>query len=235
MGRNSAWSEEKTEQLRHLAGSGIQLREIADRLGATKGQVSGRLFRMGIFLGRQRGRSGSRHGRTSRSEALAKKVEQAFAMYAQAAAAGAVCPTLDEISTALGGLSLSMGKRCTKVLVDSGRIRVRVFRNCRVVEIAATGQTTRLLEAQREPAKLSPVHEAVPPTPPADIGPPHRRCQWIAGEPSGDDSCKCLRETEPGRSFCPTHHARAYIGILPQPDPERYVVKVGRLATFMER
>ena len=35
--------------------------------------------------------------------------------------------------------------------------------------------------------------------------PPAKQCQWIEDEPSADDSCKCLGETVPGRSYCGPH------------------------------
>lgn len=43
-----------------------------------------------------------------------------------------------------------------------------------------------------------------------------RTCQWIDGEPSADDACKCGRPTIPGFSYCAPHVARAY-----QPRRER--------------
>jgi hypothetical protein len=47
-----------------------------------------------------------------------------------------------------------------------------------------------------------------------------RSCQWIADEPSADDSCKCGDPVvgEPRYPFCPAHLARA---ILPPDDPEK--------------
>ncbi len=39
------------------------------------------------------------------------------------------------------------------------------------------------------------------------IAPP-RTCQWIEGERSRDDRCKCLAPTVPGMSYCPPHLAR---------------------------
>lgn len=45
---------------------------------------------------------------------------------------------------------------------------------------------------------------------------PARTCQWIGGEPSADDACKCGRPTIPGFSYCAPHVARAY-----QPRRER--------------
>jgi len=32
-----------------------------------------------------------------------------------------------------------------------------------------------------------------------------RKCQWIAGEPSKDESCKCGKKTGEGRVYCPRH------------------------------
>ena len=34
-------------------------------------------------------------------------------------------------------------------------------------------------------------------------------CQWIEGEPRGDDSCKCGRPVRPGAPYCSTHAHRA--------------------------
>ena len=35
-------------------------------------------------------------------------------------------------------------------------------------------------------------------------------CQFIAGDPSPDDSCKCGRPARLGSSYCPEHHARCW-------------------------
>ena len=34
---------------------------------------------------------------------------------------------------------------------------------------------------------------------------PAKRCQYIEGEPMADDSCKCLKPTIPGLSWCEDH------------------------------
>ena len=36
------------------------------------------------------------------------------------------------------------------------------------------------------------------------------RCQFIAGEPTVDDSCKCSGKTKPGSCYCPEHHVRCH-------------------------
>ena len=45
---------------------------------------------------------------------------------------------------------------------------------------------------------------------PVDTDKPFRKCQWIAGEPSPDDSVKCGARAVPGRPYCEEHTARAY-------------------------
>ena len=38
-----------------------------------------------------------------------------------------------------------------------------------------------------------------------------RTCQYIAGEPSADDSCKCSLPAVPGGSYCVLHQAVCYV------------------------
>lgn len=42
----------------------------------------------------------------------------------------------------------------------------------------------------------------------AALGP--GRCQWIEGEPTANDYCKCGRRAIPGRPYCPDHDMKAY-------------------------
>ena len=37
-----------------------------------------------------------------------------------------------------------------------------------------------------------------------------KACQWIAGEPSADDACKCGEPVTPGRPYCDAHWARSW-------------------------
>lgn len=39
---------------------------------------------------------------------------------------------------------------------------------------------------------------------------PARFCRWIEGQPTPDDSCKCLAPSVPGVSYCPDHARRAF-------------------------
>ena len=38
-----------------------------------------------------------------------------------------------------------------------------------------------------------------------------RACQWIAGEPSAEEACKCGRVTAPGSPYCERHRVRALL------------------------
>lgn len=35
-------------------------------------------------------------------------------------------------------------------------------------------------------------------------------CQWIEGEPSFDENCKCLKPVIPSKPYCEAHYKRAY-------------------------
>lgn len=70
---------------------------------------------------------------------------------------------------------------------------------------------------------LAPIPQAVPPVAridgrtarrkpirPGIIAGPAKACQWIEGDPTPDDSCKCLAPSMPGISYCRTHARRAF-------------------------
>lgn len=42
------------------------------------------------------------------------------------------------------------------------------------------------------------------------LAPKGRQCQWIEGDPSPDDSCKCRAWTVEGKPYCQAHLDRAY-------------------------
>ena len=45
----------------------------------------------------------------------------------------------------------------------------------------------------------------------SEAGRPPRRCQWIEGQPTADDSCfQCRRKVKPGSPYCAPHDRRAY-------------------------
>lgn len=43
-------------------------------------------------------------------------------------------------------------------------------------------------------------------------------CQWIEGEPTANDGCKCLRAVLPGTAYCPEHLRRVYRQVEPDND-----------------
>lgn len=42
------------------------------------------------------------------------------------------------------------------------------------------------------------------------------KCQYIAGEPSADDSCKCGKPAIEGKSWCPEHYSMVYVAYVPK-------------------
>ncbi|RJF80930.1 hypothetical protein D3877_11890 [Azospirillum cavernae] len=50
-------------------------------------------------------------------------------------------------------------------------------------------------------ASVTHLHRAIPAP---------RVCQWIEGEPTPDDSCKCGAPSAPGHAYCGPHLRRAY-------------------------
>jgi len=44
-----------------------------------------------------------------------------------------------------------------------------------------------------------------------------KTCQWISGDPTPFDECKCGAPTEKGGAWCAAHHAQVYV---PRPPGE---------------
>ncbi len=73
----------------------------------------------------------------------------------------------------------------------------------------ATGAEARKLADDRKPQWLL-SHRMAPSA-------HSRTCQFIAGEPSSDDTCKCGEPVRRGSSYCPAHHRRCWM----RPKPRR--------------
>lgn len=117
-----------------------------------------------------------------------------------------------------------------------GRIAVLRGSTARQATITATGASTApIRQANREERKLPRPsgHRALVPAGPRVIGPRDRRCQWIEGEPGGDDSCKCLRETLLGENWCPAHRERVYLP--PEVAEERFGLLPGTAQAAVQR
>ncbi len=46
------------------------------------------------------------------------------------------------------------------------------------------------------------------------------RCQYIEGEPSADDACKCGKPAIEGKSWCPEHYSMVYVAYVPKAQRE---------------
>jgi len=78
----------------------------------------------------------------------------------------------------------------------------------------------RVVIAAKQAAYLS--RQPKPPPAPLMALPISARhaCQWIAGEPSADDACKCGAPAVAGWSWCPEHLARVYVFAKRAEQPE---------------
>lgn len=80
----------------------------------------------------------------------------------------------------------------------------RLARSCAKGRLVALGQAEHLARQD----KLLPDGQAAPRLPAVTFTP--HVCQWIEGEPSADDACKCGAPALSGSSYCAEHHARCY-------------------------
>lgn len=66
-----------------------------------------------------------------------------------------------------------------------------------------------------------------------------RTCQYIAGDPTPDDSCKCGRATKGGSAWCDEHRSVVYQAPDPDQDAKDFALFFGssrfRLEMFLSR
>jgi hypothetical protein len=130
------------------------------------------------------------------------------------AAAGRSCPGNSDIARRYQFASVATAAKAVGRLEKQGRIAVLRGWTARQATITATGESTApMRQADRALRKLprSVEGRVAIAAGPRIVGPRGRQCQWIEGEPSGDDSCKCLRETALGESWCQVHRERVYL------------------------
>jgi hypothetical protein len=140
-------------------------------------------------------------------------LEHLYGWLAACAAAGRSCPGNREIARRYGFSSGATAAKAVASLEKAGRIRVRRGWTARQATIVATGRSTAPI---RDAAgRTRPVARAADTVPVATgrriAGPKGRQCQWIEGNPSGRDECKCLRPTVPQSSWCPAHLRKVYL------------------------
>lgn len=141
-------------------------------------------------------------------------LDNLYGWLAECATTGRVCPSNTEIAKRFAFSSVATAAKAVGRLEKQGRIAVLRGWTERQVTIVATGKSTaRIRQATRVARKppRSQIRAVNVISGPRIVGPKGRQCQWIEGEPSGDDSCKCLRETEQGTSWCPPHRMRIFL------------------------
>jgi hypothetical protein len=132
----------------------------------------------------------------------------------QCAEAGRMCPGNAEIARRYAFASGATAAKAIGRLEKDRRIAVQRGWTARRVTITGTGASTaEIRQSSRRARKASrPGQKSVFPPGPRTVGPKGRQCQWIDGEPDGDDACKCLRTTATqGGSWCAGHLARVYL------------------------
>lgn len=153
-----------------------------------------------------------------------------FAHIEQAANASAPCPRLIDLAVAGGMETVDQAKSSIDRLARAGRIRVlaRARSLPAVIQVCATGARTagdlpdaemakrrwilssaqgRAENAERRRNGGEPRALAIRP---GFAGGPAQTCQYIEGEPTADDSCKCGKPSAPGFSWCADHKAVVY-------------------------
>ena len=144
----------------------------------------------------------------------------------ECAATGRSCPGNAEIASRYEFSSLATAAKAVGRLEKHGRIGVLRGWTARQATIIATGESTAPIRQSDRAVRKPPQPRESPVIVPAGrriVGPRRRQCQWIEGEPSGDDRCKCRRETARGLSWCPAHLDRIYL------PPEVAEERFGRL------
>ena len=141
-------------------------------------------------------------------------LDDLYGWLADCAVAGRVCPGNADIARRYEFASVATAAKAVGRLEKQRRIVVLRGWTARQATITATGESTapirQAARTARQPARPN-GHRVVVPAGPHVAGPRGRQCQWIEGEPGGDDSGKCLRKTARGASWCPPHLERVYL------------------------
>ncbi len=157
-----------------------------------------------------------------------------LALLCSAAERGEPCPALKVIAQSLGNRSVGAASRALRTLTKleyiaverKGKLRTGKIPQSIVVTILATGERTAVppaptLKANQPKPRSRPAAKAPSKTPAkpkvayprrwiVGAGLRFKTCQWIDGEATADDGCKCGELTSFGGPWCPAHHARIW-------------------------
>lgn len=169
------WTDERVDRLRELIATGLPTKDIRARLGLTRGQILGKMFRLGL----QSPRVPWDDARTQRLRELAK---QPLSYHQIAAELGVTQPTISRQMRRLGldvgrphgnaGRKRGVKQRKTNTLSDRERERRRDLQDAELT----TDETDLLIPIEQRKALLE-LRQA--------------DCHWPVGDP-----------TEPGFFFC---------------------------------
>ena len=214
------FSQEEDAQIKRLYRQGVKMAEIAQRVGRTHNSVRLRVMKLrdsGRWLLPKAGpspyspaddaiiRAGYREGRP-----------------------------VQQIAEELGRKRTGVIQRAMTLQITHARTRGRVERVKKaqakpaptpaptpapVKKVGPIGEQRRIVRAQQAS------HLQQRPTIPIGVslpmvdGPPFRprTCQWIKGQPSANDACKCGAPVEEGRPYCLPHLERSIQRVTTKP------------------
>lgn len=193
------------------------LRLAAERCGCDRRTATKRLRAAGVEIAPPGG-----HGGDNLTPAGRDRVRAAAVAAGQRSRAEALQRHADLVEAIRAGLAARKSYRA--IAEDLGVGRWRVEKLARAAGLtggapkpvplpsAPSRPADGLAVERREPLRRpqADVRPLPPRRHPVGVGPAPRTCQWIAGEPTGDDSCKCGAETLPGRPYCLEHELRAW-------------------------
>lgn len=151
-------------------------------------------------------------------------IDSLYVWLCERAAAGEFCPGNQEICDRYSFKSMASAAGVVKRLEQSGKIEVTRFNRARLIKIVATGKCTVVPKVENKKIHVARKNTtpsltekpqrkrterpgAAPTTAP---GPRGRQCQWIEGEPTETDACKCLVTTTSDSPYCFHHKHRAH-------------------------
>ncbi len=192
MGANRQYSEEAIENMLCLWRSGLNYPQIAAKIGKSKGAVKSAVRRYMTDEDKIRAAdllSNPTRISASRVDGVMKSWREGWKYV--------------DIGKAHG---FNMNQ--TKAII--GKNRTEKERASKRAQIRYSNFHQKSGAVKKCPTSLEPLPTETAPRPSQSfVGIHFRKCQWIAGKPSADESCKCGEKTGAGRVYCRSHEIKA--------------------------
>jgi hypothetical protein len=230
------WTDEMHETLNRLIAEGKPYEEVAEEMGLAVGSVRAKCAYLRIFPKKEN------RWPKERCETLRKLLEEGKTYDDVAKAMTLHRSTVEYRARLLGFTSVKQLNTWTpdedwrlQLLVNEGRTTSEIAQLTGRTKNAVISRIDRLnLRQKEEPHSTTVLWSGTRTRSFVPLGPLPKICQWIEGEPTWDDTCKCCAPTQAGSVYCSEHLARAY---TKKAEPEeRYAQKPSRImsAIFLE-